>query len=265
MIGPGFDGPERHSHGVLFVHQGEVWTICARFGVGPLGRWFPGLQAEAFVLDDRTDRWESRGVVMRNCWPYGAPVKLAGGNFITGGQDKDGLPVVAVSRGDDLLQWDTMHIPYPPELAPSFAETTVWADGNRVLAVIRGGANVAWVATSDDAGRSWSTAQPSSLPMPRAKAYLGRLSTGQLFLVSNYGNRDTLLISTGQPGATTLSRVWRLRHGRSAAPRFPGRAKGKQWSYPFAHEHNGKLYVVYSVGKEECGLTVVPVKSLAMR
>ncbi|MDF1814372.1 MAG: hypothetical protein P1V20_19360 [Verrucomicrobiales bacterium] len=29
MVGPGFDGSDRHSHGVLFAHGDELWTICA--------------------------------------------------------------------------------------------------------------------------------------------------------------------------------------------------------------------------------------------
>lgn len=262
IIAPGFEGEERHSHGVLFVHQGELWTICARFGVGTEGRRFPGLKGEAFVLDEQTDRWHSRGIVMNNCWPYDEPVRMANGNFITGGQDKDGLPVVAISHGDDLTRWDTVLIPYPPKLAPSFAETTVWAQGNRVTAIIRGGANVAWVAVSEDGGRSWSRARASNLPMPRAKAYLGKLSTGQLYLISNLNNRDTLVVSVSEPGVGTLSSMWRIRHGKSDAPRFAGRAKSKQWSYPYGYEHNGKLYIVYSVGKEECGLTTIPLASL---
>jgi hypothetical protein len=57
--------------------------------------------------------------------------------------------------------------------------------------------------------------------------------------------------------------MWRLRHGKSDAPRFEGFAKSKQWSYPYAYEHDGKLYVVYSIGKEKCGLTVVPLDSIA--
>jgi len=262
VIGPGFEGKERHSHGVLFVHKDELWTICARFGVGTPGRRFPGLQGEAFVLDEQTDRWKSRGIVMKNCWPYDELVRMANGNFITGGQDKDGLPVVAISHGDDLTQWDSVLIPYDRRLQPSFAETTVWSEGDRVIAVIRGGGGVAWVSTSHDFGRTWSKAGPSNLPMPRAKAYLGKLSTGQLYLISNLKNRDTLVVSVSRPGEKTLSSMWRVQHGKSVAPRFPGAAKSKQWSYPYGYEHNGKLYIVYSVGKEECGLTTVPVKSL---
>lgn len=264
VVGPGFKGADRHSHGVLFRHRDELWTICSRFGTGePNGRRFRGLRGEAFVLDEKANQWKSRGIVMRNCWPYDEPVRMGNGSFITGGQDKDGYPVVAVSRGDDFTKWDSVLIPFPPQLKPSFAETTVWADGAHVLAVIRGGAGVAWVSTSDDHGKTWAKARPSNLPMPRAKAYLGRLSTKQLYLVSNYRNRDTLCISVGKPGSKTLSHMWRLRHGKSGPPRFPGHAKGKQWSYPYAHEHEGKLYVVYSIGKEDCGLTVVPLASLA--
>lgn len=265
VIGSGFEGPDRHSHGVLFVHQDRVWTICARFGVGEKAKRFPGLKGEAFVLNPDSDQWESRGIVMQNCWPYDQIVKMGNGNFITGGQDKDGMPVVAISRGDDVTQWDSILLPYHPDLKPSFAETTVWAEGATVIAVIRGGSGVAWVSESNDYGKTWSTAQPSNYPMPRAKAYLGKLSTGQLYLVSNFKNRDTLVISTGKPGEMTLSRMWRLRHGKSEAPRFPGAAKSKQWSYPYAYEHDGKLYVVYSIGKEECGLTVVPLESLEYR
>ncbi len=263
VIGPGFDGPDRHSHGVLFVHRGELWTICARFGVGRPGRRFPGLKAEAFVHDETTGRWKSRGIAMDDCWPYDEPVRMANGNRITGGQNRDGHPVVAISRGDDLTRWDTVLLPFPQRLEPSFAETTVHAHGDRVLAIIRGGRGVAWVATSDDSGRTWSEARESNFPMPRAKAYIGELSTGQQFLLSNLRDRDTLVISVTRPGERVFRRMWRVRHGKSGPPRFPGRAKGKQWSYPYGHEHDGKLYVVYSVGKEDCGLSIVPIASLA--
>ncbi len=262
VIGPGFDGPDRHSHGVLFVHNDQVWTICSRFGVGTPGRRFPGLKGEAFVLGD-DDRWHSRGIAMNNCWPYDEPVRMDNGNFITGGQDKDGLPVVAISDGDDISVWQTIPIPFPKRLAPSYAETTVWSEGDEVTAIIRGGGNVAWISRSDDGGMTWSEATESNLPMPRAKAYLGKLSTGQLYLLSNWNNRDTLVISVGQPGESSLSRMYRIRDGKSGPPRFAGQAKGKQWSYPYGHEHDGKLYVVYSIGKEDCGLSILPIDSLA--
>ena len=264
VIGPGFDGPERHSHGVFLEHKGQLWTFCARFGAGAKGKQFDGLKAEAFVLNEKTDKWESRGVVMDNCWPYDQPVLMDNGSYITGGQDKDGLPVIAYSHGDDLTKWTSVLLPFPPELKPRFAEVTVWAEGKHVLAVIRGGGGVAWVSTSDDYGKTWRKAVPSNYPMPRSKAYMSKLSTGQLYVIANLQNRNTLVISVGRPGEMTLCQMWRIRHGKSHAPRFPGRAKASQWSYPYAYEHDGKLYVVYSISKEDCGLSVIPIKSLAV-
>jgi BNR repeat protein len=263
VIGPGFDSDERHSHGVYLSRNGRLWVFGSRFGIGTPGRHFPGLVAEVFVLNENTDRWEPRGLAMDNCWPCDEPVRMENGNWITGGQDKDGLPVVAVSHGDKLTQWDTVSIPFPPQLKPSFAEVTVLADGNEVLAIIRGGGGIAWVSTSQDGGRTWSKAAPSNYPMPRAKAYMGLLSTKQRYILSNLGNRNTLVISVSKPGEKTVSRIWTIRHGPSGPPRFTGHAKGKQWSYPYGHEHDGKLYVVYSIGKEDCGLSIIPIASLA--
>jgi hypothetical protein len=172
---------------------------------------------------------------------------------------------VAISRGDDLTKWESVLIPYPPELEPRFAETTVWPEGNHVLAVIRGGGDIAWVATSEDYGQTWNQAMPSNYPMPRSKAYMGKLSTGQLYLIANLQDRHTLVVAVSRPDEMTLSGMWRIRHGKSMSPRYEGRAKASQWSYPYGYEQNGKLYVVYSIAKEDCGLTVIPVASLEIK
>ncbi len=264
VIAPGFKGLERHSHGVYLKHNNQLWTICSRFGVGDSGRHFDGLGAEAFRLDEATGKWVSQGMSMQNCWPYDEPVRLQNGNWVTGGQDRNGHPVVAVSDGANPTSWKTHHIPFPKSLAPGFAETTVWGKNRKVFAVIRGGGGHAWISTSENFGESWSNARPSNLPMPRAKAYLGRLSTGQLFLVSNLINRDHLVISVSKPGEVTFEKMWRIRSGKSGPPRYPGKAKGKQWSYPYASEIDGKLFVVYSIGKEDCGLSILPLDSLAI-
>ena len=230
VIGSDLPGADRRSHAAYLKHKGQLWTFAARFGTGdePAKR-FKGLQAEAFVLNEKTDKWDSKGIVMKNCWPYEEPVLMGNGNYIVAGQDKDGKPVCAISHGDDLTQWDTVLIPYPPAMSFNFGETTVWAEGTEVTAVIRNTTGVAWVATSIDGGRTWAEARPSNLPMPGSKAYLGMLSTGQLYMVSNLKNRNTLVVSVGKPGEKSLSSMWRIRHGSSKpVPRFKGHAKSAQ-------------------------------------
>lgn len=264
MIAPGFEGEERHSHAAYLEHEGQLWTFPARFGKGAKGTRFTGLGAEAWLLDEKSGKWQNKGRVIDNCWPYDEPVLMDNGSYITGGQDKDGLPVVAISEGGKLLKWESVLIPYPKELKPQFAETTVWAEGKEVMAVIRGGGGVAWVAISKDYGKSWSEAQPSNYPMPRSKAYLGKLSTDQLYLVANFKDRNSMVVAVGKPGEKTLSAMWRIRHGSSMpVPRFKGHAKSPQWSYPYGYEHEGKLYIVYSIGKEDCGMSVIPIESLS--
>jgi hypothetical protein len=73
--------------------------------------------------------------------------------------------------------------------------------------------------------------------------------------------RDTVVIAVSRTGEGTFSRLWKVRFGPSKAP-LGGRAKARQWSYPYAHEHDGKLYVVYSISKEDCGLSVIPLRAL---
>ena len=117
-IAPGFEGLERHSHGVLFSHKEKLWTICSRFGIGIVGKRFDGLTAEAFVLDEENRKWKSKGIVMKNCWPYDQPVRMKNGNYITGGQDRNGHPVVAISNQDDFLSWRSVLIPFSLENRP---------------------------------------------------------------------------------------------------------------------------------------------------
>jgi hypothetical protein len=98
--------------------------------------------------------------------------------------------------------------------------------------------------------------------MADSKPYVLRLSTGQRCLVSNWPSRDTLLIAVSEPGETLLSHVHRIRHGRSPSARGSGHFGSSQWSYPYAHEHDGRIYVVYSITKEDCGLSIIPLEAL---
>jgi len=37
-----------------------------------------------------------------------------------------------------------------------------------------------------------------------------------------------------------------------------------EWSYPYAIEHNGQLYIIYSVNKEDCEVSIIPLRALAV-
>lgn len=268
VIGAGNAEGLNNSHGIFHAHNGVLWTFSARFGHLNTGVKFPGLKVEGFTLDERTGRWQSRGVVGEGMWPYTEPVRLPDGNWITGGQGPDGEPGVLISDRDDFTKWRTVKIP-APDMPRGFGETALFASSpGELVAIIRPGRGPhAWVSVSKDHGATWTEARPSNYPIGVSKVDAGTLSTGQRYLVANFPaagfpQRDTMVIAVGRPNEQTLRKIYRLRFGPPALD-FPGWAKGPQWSYPYAHEYGGNLYVVYSIGKEKCGLSIIPLASLS--
>lgn len=269
VIAPGAPGPDAHSHGVFLNHRGQLWALAARAEYVAGGEAYPNLRTEAFLLNEGT--WESRGIVAKGLfWPLTEPQPMANGNYIMGGLVVDDAwpnakAAVAISDGDNVLQWTPVVIPAPKDLGKYWGETALIVEPERITALVRYGAEpIALTATSTDFGRTWSTLRPSNLPNANAKPYAGTLSTGQWYAIVNIENRDTLAIFVGKPGQRGFSKVWTIRTGRSHAPRTPGRGKRPQWSYPYAIERDGKLYVAYAISKEDCGLSILPVESLAV-
>ena len=278
VIGPNLDGAEARSHGVFHVQDGVLWSLVPRFGrprdAADAASTFPGLVTDAFRLDPDRGRWELHAeAVAHDFWPMDAPTRLPDGRWIMGGLSGRQNAVVATSERAPLA-WERVEIPRPAGCDMQFAETSVlvWPDTGECSAIVRYRAGslpglpeqVALVSTSSDAGRTWAPLAASNLPLTASKPYAGHLSTGQAFLVGNAGpDRHTLVLAVTAPGERAFSRVWRIRHGASPALRLPGRAKSPQWSYPCAHEHDGSLYVVYSIGKEDCGLSILPLYAIS--
>jgi hypothetical protein len=126
---------------------------------------------------------------------------------------------------------------------------------------------LALVATSDDCGRTWTPASPSNLPMATSKPYAGTLSTGQRFLACTTtadtgGSRAPLTIAVSKPGETVFSKVYVVRH--SVSDKTPGVSdKNADFSYPYAIEHEGRLYVGYTHKSHMANeLAVIPVAAL---
>jgi hypothetical protein len=272
MIASGTEGERNNSHCALLSVGGDLWAFAASFEkLNTRDKVFPGLRTEAFVLDQ--ERWSPKGVVAEDFWPYEEPTRMENGDWIMGGQDSASNTVVAVSHGDNLLHWATFHIPTPENRTLKFGETTVIVDPGEITAVIRYKPGLipsipqqlALVSKSRDYGKTWTEAEASNLPMGDSKAYAGILSTGQRYLVCNAATearRSALIVLTGEPGARVFSGVWRIRHGYPPNLKWRGFAKSSQWSYPYAREYDGQLYVVYSIGKEDCGLSIIPLSSL---
>jgi hypothetical protein len=236
------------SHGVFLSHEGTLWAFHGAYhGI------MENVHTRAYVLDESSGRWQPKGVVVEGgFWPMQQPLKMADGNWImSGARVGDGNPAtVAISHGEDLTKWDLVVIPRPPTL-PMWGESSVILDGGRVVNVARHGSQpVSLVAHSEDYGRTWTPSRPGNLPMVTSKPYTGTLSTGQHYLIctttaDSGRRRSPLTIAVSRPGQPELSRVFVIRH--APFPEGPGESHERAaLAYPYAIEHDGKLYVGYS-------------------
>lgn len=264
VIGQPLPGEDCRSHCSFLSHDDKLWAFGARFGKIRQGSVFPGLKTEAYILDSTNCSWQTVGPVANDAWPYDEPKRMPNGNWIMGAQDSEAQAAVLISHGDDFLHWDTVKIPIQDRIKLMFAETTIIIRKMTIVAIIRNSDQpFALVSVSLDCGKSWTTAETSNFPMANSKAYAGLLSTGQYFAVSNTGSRDTLTVAVSSPGQDQLSHIWKIRQGVTPQPFYKGWAKSAQWSYPYAIEYDGRLFIVYSVGKEDCELSIIPIRALA--
>jgi hypothetical protein len=212
--------------------------------------------------------------------PFHPPMKMDDGNWIMGGESGWEKAAVAISQGDDWLHWQLVVIPDSQGLARRYPETALFDQGDRLMAVCRPySAGPAPVAVSADHGRSWSDLAPSNLPITSAQPGAGLLSTGQHYLLFNefQEGRTLLAIALTEPGGRTFKYGYKVRHQKHPLRRLFAGARwigdqpdpagsrvghATEWSYPAAVEHEGKLYIACTQGKEDAAMSIIPIEAL---
>ena len=237
------------SHGVFLSHKGRFWAFHGAYH-GTMEK----VHTRAYLLNEKDGSWERKGTVIGGgFWPMQEPIKMDDGNWIMGGlKVGNGNPAaVAISHGDDLMKWDLVVIPNHRTTGKMWGESTVLVDGKKITNISRYGKDAkALAAFSEDYGRTWTKMRVSNLPMATSKPYTDTLSTGQRYLICSTtadggGRRSPLTIALSRPGEETFSKVYVIRH--AVFPDGPGESHPRSaLSYPYAVEHDGKLYVGYS-------------------
>ncbi len=266
VIAPDLLGPPSHSHGAFFSHHGDLWYFANRIVPGP-----DPARADAYKLNETTDQWEPIATVAIDFTPFDEPTLMSNGKWIVGGSMRalsgGSAPAVAFFDDDDVTHWTVVEIPVSEGTSLIFPETSVWVSDSEIVAITRNSnQNLALVSVSEDCGVTWTTASVSNFTMAASEPFAGTLSNGQRYLISNFdGSRDVLTIAVSRPNEESLVKIWKIRDGVSIPPLYPDDygVKSPQWSYPHAFEYEDKLYVVYSIGKEDAGLSIFPISSLS--
>ena len=258
------------SHGVYLEHDGELYAFCPKAKFKEITH-YPELKTECYRLSPDGSA-ENLGIVIDvDFWPMCQPIKLDDGGYLMAGLKAvctlESRAAFARCDGSDITKWEVSY-PENPENYDYWGESTVIKLENKLLAIIRGGmkAPCALVSESFDGGRSWTPVQKTNMPAALSKMYALNLSDGRICLVYNTASvkgRDTLCIATGKE---SFDKVYTVRHGFDAPPKFGNETKPWEWCYPYAYEdvEARKLYVAYSKHKEDCELCIIPIDSLAL-
>jgi hypothetical protein len=248
------EGPVGVSHGAFLSHGGRLWAFQGAY-TGTM----QGIHTRAYLLDEVTGKWVPKGTVIEGgFWPMQEPVRMEDGNWIMAGiragmySEKEIHPAaVAISRGEDFMEWDLVVIPVGAGIKKMWGESTVMVQGSQVTNIARyGGEARALVSESSDYGRTWRETAVSNLPMATSKPIAGMLSSGQRYLVASTSadggaRRAPLTIAVSRAGEKLLSSLFVIRHSQFVGG--PGESHPKvSLSYPYAIEHDGNLYVGYS-------------------
>lgn len=264
---------DKEKKGIMYVpvsflsHLGILYAFISNMEGGP----DLVTRCEVFVLNEKTNSWNSQGFIAGPFLPNSSPIKMEDNNFIMAGRmanksgQKPTIPAVAISNGDLLTEkWDVIPLKYngklPQNENPDFPETTVLVDGKNITTFVRNHSGYPLLFTSKDYGRTWSDPQEHNFPFASSKITSGTLSNGQNYVLSNIvsdGYRDLLIIAVTNPGEKQFSKIWKIRDGDSDLLKV-----GPEWSYPSTTEFDGKLYIVYTSKKKHCCLTIIPISSL---
>jgi len=185
------------------------------------------------------------------------------------GEDHAGCTRIAWSQEVEPGAQCWVQVPVTRGVGEVFKNEPSWiqrADGTLALWLRDDGAtHRIWLAESHDDGSTWSEPMPTDIPDATSKCHAGRLSTGMFYLIHNpntNGLRIPLVISLSEDGQT-FRQTYILRD-EATAPRLPGRFKGSGYQYPNSLEYQGKLYIIYSVNKEEIEVQGIALDELRL-
>jgi hypothetical protein len=113
---------------------------------------------------------------------------------------------------------------------------------------------------STDSGKNWSDPVVTNFPEKGARHHGLRLTNGLYALLVNPNsvNRIPFSIALSRDGLV-YDRIANVR-AEPTKPRWEGRAKSPGYHYMRGFEHDGKLYTIYSVNKEDIEMTIIPLE-----
>jgi len=126
----------------------------------------------------------------------------------------------------------------------------------------------------NDGETGWAPPYPTDVPDAPSRAQAVSLADSTVLLIGNqiawtfdhalYLDRDPLTVSVSKDGYA-FDKVYALRTGAPKTFRIQGvSGRNPGFAYPSALVHDGWLYVLYSIGKEDMAISRVPLSEMGL-
>lgn len=203
-----------------------------------------------------------------------SPQQLPGGRLLMAGEqvgesrDSKRIKFLITDDPQGLTGWRDAVVPQPPPVnlknfgytEPSF----FLRPGGAVVSTLRNYSGFLCTTVSRNNGTTWSPPVQTNYFDSTARTSAGNLSDGTAWLINNAmperSNRSLLTLALSKDGIA-FDRAWIIR-GEPTTMRHKGRSKGNGWQYPHAIAWKGKLYVAYSINKEDVAVTAISLTEL---
>jgi hypothetical protein len=232
-------------------------------------------------------RWINTGVVIDDFLGFEGPRALTNCGFLASGHDRTMRQLVVIRGGESSLDsWERSLVPMPED-GHFLSEPNWWQDERGILHLLirdESGSQRLYYTRSEDGGKTFARPVRTEIPDARARISTGRLKDGRLYLSGNsgmipelehdgeyilkegFGSRIPLTLAVGSDDGVFV-KVYSVR-GDATRPRWisseinNGYGLAYGYQYPNACEHEGYLYIIHSVNKEDIMVARVAVADL---
>ena len=221
------------------------------------------IRLDAYWSSD-LQHWEHRENLYDNVYLFEGPRPTVAGRYLCCGHDY-------TDKHAEVLIWETasglgeaprvLHVPPSPEGILCCQGTWYQTVDGRIWMYLRDTSlscrlGLMW---SDDGGSTWSDVVLTDFPNTYSRAYAGRLDDGRFYIVGN--NYDTFLdryylfVALSDDGYS-FNRQYSLIAGNTKR-RIEGMHKESGFGYPNCMVEGDRLFVTYSVNKEDIEVGIV--------
>lgn len=219
----------------------------------------------AYRWDKQVQQFGEREIVAKDFFAGNVPQRTPDGEWLILGKGGTGSwgPMKAAKGGvKSVSDWTIRDMPGAGKLEE--AEWYTLPNGHLVANFRTRGTKPFYLARcySTDSGETWSEPVVTNFPEQGSRHHGLRLSNGLYALLVNPAptGRIPFSIALSRDGLV-YDRITNVRAEETAA-RWPGRSKGKGYQYMRGYEHDGKLYTIYSINKEDIEVTIIPIDEL---